>query len=233
MCLFNHSIYICYIYIHSISNFSADTRLQERRDALCIVSFDGNISWIPQGIYMSTCSIDVTTFPFDKQKCPMKFGSWAYGGSRINLNFLDGDSKMLTDDYFVPNKAWIVLEAPGQRNVIRYACCAEKFEDLTYTLIFRRSATNYVYILILPCVLLTTLTLVLYWIPPESPTKMSLGTYYYFNIYFPIMTYNINTWKLNNKDRFIHTGTMSKFVVLLFVIFVRLFPHILFMQARL
>jgi hypothetical protein len=107
----------------------------------------------------------------------MKFGSWTHGGSRLNLNFLDGDNKMLTDDYFVANKAWVVLEAPGQRNTYKYACCEEQFEDLTYTLIFRRSATNYVYILILPCVLLTTLTLVLYWIPPESPTKMSLGRY--------------------------------------------------------
>ncbi|XP_060602422.1 neuronal acetylcholine receptor subunit alpha-10-like isoform X2 [Ruditapes philippinarum] len=170
----------------------ADTRLQERRDALCIVSHDGNISWIPQGIYMSTCNIDVTTFPFDKQNCSMKFGSWTHGGSRLNLNFLDGDNKMLTDDYFVANKAWVVLEAPGQRNTYKYACCEEQFEDLTYTLIFRRSATNYVYILILPCVLLTTLTLVLYWIPPESPTKMSLGMSIYMAFFVLLLMFEAN-----------------------------------------
>lgn len=159
---------------------SADVRLQERRDALCIVTHNGSVTWIPQGIYMSTCNIDVTTFPFDKQNCSLKFGSWAYTGSKLHLEFLDSKSRMLTDDYFVPNKAWVVLDAPGKRNVLSYACCPEEYHDLTYTLIFRRSPANYVYILILPCVLLTTLTLVLYWIPPESPTKMSLGKCVYY-----------------------------------------------------
>lgn len=162
--------------------YSADTRLQERRDALCIVTYDGNVTWIPQGIYMSTCNLDVTTFPFDKQECSLKFGSWTYDGTKLDLNFLGDDSNMLTKDYFVPNKAWNVLAAPGKRNVLSYQCCPEVYHDLTYTLKFRRTSTSYTYILILPCVLLTSLTLVLYWIPPESPTKMSLGkncTFYY------------------------------------------------------
>lgn len=163
------------MYLHLFYIFSADTRLQERRDALCIVSHDGNVTWIPQGIYMSTCNLDVTTFPFDEQKCSLKFGSWTYDGTKLDLNFLD-DSHMLTKDYFVPNKAWTVIEAPGVRNVKSYQCCPEVYHDLTYTLRFKRTASSYMYILILPCVLLTSLTLVLYWIPPESPTKMSLGT---------------------------------------------------------
>jgi len=162
--------------------FSADTRKDERRDALLVVSYDGSIGWSPQGIYMSSCEIDVMTFPFDKQTCTMQFGSWTYDGTKLNLTFKTDDDtheeiqKMVTDDYFVPNKAWTVLEAPGARNVKLYACCPDApYIDITYRISFRRSATFYTYILILPCVLLTTLTLVLYWIPPESPTKMSLG----------------------------------------------------------
>ena len=155
---------------------SADTRMEERRDALCIVSFDGNVTWIPQGIYMSSCDIDVTTFPFDKQVCSLKFGSWTHTGRLLDLDF-KGEPKMITDDYFVPNKAWTVLEAPGIRNVLKYICCPEVYIDITFTVVFRRSSTFYTYILILPCVLLTSLTLVLYWIPPESPTKMALGMF--------------------------------------------------------
>lgn len=127
---------------------------------------------------MSTCDIDVTTFPFDKQTCTLKFGSWAYEGSLLNLEFHGTVQKMVTEDYFVPNKAWTVLSTPGKRNVNNYQCCPGVFIDLTYTVEFRRSATFYTYILILPCVLLTSLTLVLYWIPPESPTKMALGKLY-------------------------------------------------------
>lgn len=154
--------------------FSADTRLNEKRDALCIVNYTGGIQWVPQGIYMSTCDVDVYSFPFDKQVCSLKFGSWTHDGTKLDLDF-SGDEKMETEDYFVPNKAWTVLEAPGKRTVDKYACCAETYIDLTYRVVFRRTATFYTYILILPCVLLTSLTLVLFWIPPESPTKMALG----------------------------------------------------------
>lgn len=155
-------------------NFSADLRIDEKRDALCIVSFDGNITWIPQGIYMSTCDIDVMTFPFDKQTCSLKFGSWAHDGTKLDFMF-DGPERMEAEDYFVANKAWSLIDVPAKRNVLKYSCCPETYIDLTYTIEFRRSATFYTYILILPCVLLTSLTLVLYWIPPESPTKMALG----------------------------------------------------------
>lgn len=123
---------------------------------------------------MSTCELDIMTFPFDKQSCSLKFGSWTYDGTKLNLT-IEGDDEMKSDDYFVPNKAWTLISAPAVRNVLTYACCPVPYIDITYTVTFRRTATFYMYILILPCVLLTTLTLVLFWIPPESSTKMALG----------------------------------------------------------
>ncbi|KAH3862136.1 neuronal acetylcholine receptor subunit alpha-10-like [Dreissena polymorpha] len=171
----------------------ADIRLQERRDALVTIKYEGNITWIPQGIFMGTCNIDVTTFPFDKQSCSLKFGSWTYDGSKLDLDFLGEKHEMLTEDYFVPNKAWAILGTPGVRNVLAYACCPNvKYHDLTYTVEFRRSATSYIYILILPCVLLTSLTLVLFWIPPESPTKMSLGMNIFMAFFVLLLLFEAN-----------------------------------------
>ncbi|PAA85895.1 hypothetical protein BOX15_Mlig016131g2 [Macrostomum lignano] len=39
----------------------------------------------------------------------------------------------------------------------------------------RRSASFYLSILVLPCMLLSCLTWVIFWLPPESPAKMQLG----------------------------------------------------------
>jgi len=43
------------------------------------------VNWIPIGLFISACSIDIQWFPFDDQKCTMKFGSWTYDGTKINL----------------------------------------------------------------------------------------------------------------------------------------------------
>ena len=45
----------------------------------------GMCTYIPPGIFKSTCKIDITWFPFDDQDCDMKFGSWTYDGFKVNL----------------------------------------------------------------------------------------------------------------------------------------------------
>lgn len=43
------------------------------------------------GIFKSTCHIDVRWFPFDVQRCELKFGSWTYGGWSLDLQMLEAD----------------------------------------------------------------------------------------------------------------------------------------------
>lgn len=51
---------------------------------------NGSCLYVPPGIFKSTCKIDITWFPFDDQRCEMKFGSWTYDGFQVreaHLNF--------------------------------------------------------------------------------------------------------------------------------------------------
>ncbi|XP_005094728.1 neuronal acetylcholine receptor subunit alpha-10 [Aplysia californica] len=158
----------------------ADTRLAEKRDALCVISHTGQVLWMPQAIYKSSCVIDVVTFPFDVQECKLKFGSWTYDGNLVDLKILINDTGHDEGEIdigeYVKSNSWEILGHPAKRNVELYTCCPNQpFIDLSFTIIFQRRATFYNYILILPCVLLTSLTLVLFWIPPESPAKLMLG----------------------------------------------------------
>lgn len=152
--------------------------MSENRDANIIVKHTGEIEWLPQAVYKSTCKIDASSFPFDQQTCHLKFGSWTYDGFRLELNF-NGPANISLADYEESN-AWEIISTPAKRNIYKYECCPEPFYDLTFYLVLRRRATFYSYILILPCVLLTSLTLVLFWIPPESPAKMQLGKTNFF-----------------------------------------------------
>lgn len=156
--------------------FSADVRLEERRKTLAVVYSDGKVVWIPQAVFKSSCSVDITHFPFDKQTCIMKFGSWTYDGTKVDIDFLDDLEDFEMTNYIVSNE-WGILNSTAKKNSFYYPCCPEPYPDLTFTLHIERKVAFYSMILILPCVLLSSLTLVLFWLPPESPAKMQLGVY--------------------------------------------------------
>ncbi|XP_022319304.2 neuronal acetylcholine receptor subunit alpha-5-like isoform X1 [Crassostrea virginica] len=169
----------------------ADERLHERRDSLCIVGHDGSVSWIPQAIFKSSCDIDVKAFPFDKQKCHLKFGSWTYDGLQLDLFFKDNKEEMDTSEFQFSN-VWHVISAVGKKSKVTYTCCPEPFIDLTFSITIRRKATFYAYTLILPCVLLTSLTLILFWIPAESPAKLTLGMSTFMAFFILLIIFEAN-----------------------------------------
>jgi len=82
-----------------------------------------------------------------------------------------------TNDY-VDSNEWALLEHPAEKKLNYYSCCNEPYPDLTFRVKLKRIAVFYNYILVLPCVLLSFLTLVIFWLPPESPAKILLGKLY-------------------------------------------------------
>ena len=74
-------------------------------------------------MFKSTCHIDIRWFPFDDQECTMKFGSWTYDGTKIDLQFLDGIPEGSTEGFSL-NGEWDVI--------------GELFVDLLYTVVDKR-----------------------------------------------------------------------------------------------
>lgn len=56
-----------------------------------------------------------------------------------------------------------------------YACCSEAHPDLLFTLFVRRRTFYYIWNIIVPCVMLSILTLLTFWLPSTSGEKISLG----------------------------------------------------------
>jgi len=81
-----------------------------------------------------------------------------------------------TNDYVESNE-WALVEHPATKTLTYYSCCKEPYPDLTFSVKLKRIAIFYNYILVLPCVLLSFLTLVIFWLPPESPAKILLGKF--------------------------------------------------------
>lgn len=65
---------------------------------------------------------------------------------------------------------------PGKRNEIYYNCCPEPYVDVTFAIIIRRRTLYYFFNLIVPCVLIASMALLGFTLPPDSGEKLSLGT---------------------------------------------------------
>lgn len=80
---------------------SADERFDATFHTNVLVNASGYCQYIPPGILKSTCYIDVRWFPFDVQKCDLKFGSWTHNGWLLDLQMLDVDTST-----YISNGEW-------------------------------------------------------------------------------------------------------------------------------
>ncbi|TRY67674.1 hypothetical protein TCAL_03094 [Tigriopus californicus] len=151
---------------------SADEAFDGTYQTNVVVNSNGSCTYIPPGIFKSTCKIDITWFPFDDQDCEMKFGSWTYNGFKLDLqlNGEEGDTST-----YVMNGEWSLLGVPGQRNEVFYDCCPEPYLDVTFTIKIRRRTLYYFFNLIVPCVLIASMAVLGFTLPPDSGEKLSLG----------------------------------------------------------
>lgn len=137
-----------------------------------IVLSDGNLTWLSSVILKSSCQIDVEYFPFDEQKCTLKFASWTYDGYQLNL-IIQSEEGDLSN--YVANGEWDLIDMLVKRNEKLYSCCEAPYPDVTYTIILRRRPLFYAFNLILPCMLITGIALMSFYMPSDSGEKVTLG----------------------------------------------------------
>lgn len=144
---------------------------------------------------MSTCNVDVRWFPFDIQRCELKFGSWTYDGWLLDLQMNDADISgymangewdLIGEHTFFLNEnlseqkspflsVFTPPGVPGTRNEVFYDCCKEPYPAVTFVVAIRRRTLYYALNLLIPCVLLSSMTLLIFVLPADSGEKISLG----------------------------------------------------------
>ncbi|XP_030697459.2 LOW QUALITY PROTEIN: neuronal acetylcholine receptor subunit alpha-4 [Globicephala melas] len=214
---------------------------------------DGRVQWTPPAIYKSSCSIDVTFFPFDQQNCTMKFGSWTYDKAKIDLVSMHSHVDQLG---FWESGEWVIVDAVGTYNTRKYECCAEVYPDITYAFVIRRLPLFYTVNLIAPCLLVSCLAVLVFYLPSECGEKVTLcvsvllsltvfllliteitpstslvipliGEYLLFTMTFVTLSITITVFVLNVHHRSPRTHTMPAWVRRVFLDVV---PRLLFMK---
>lgn len=143
--------------------------------------YNGLVEWKPPAIYKSSCEIDVEYFPFDEQTCVMKFGSWTYDGFQVDLRHMcEVEGSNIVDlgidlSEFYMSVEWDILEVPAVRNEKFYTCCDEPYLDITFNITMRRKTLFYTVNLIIPCMGISFLTVLTFYLPSDSGEKVTLS----------------------------------------------------------
>ena len=118
----------------------------------------------------SSCTIDVTYFPFDQQTCIMKFGSWTFNGDQVSLALYNNKNFVDLSDYW-KSGTWDIIEVPAYLNIYEGNHPTET--DITFYIIIRRKTLFYTVNLILPTVLISFLCVLVFYLPAEAGEKVN------------------------------------------------------------
>ncbi|XP_033627625.1 neuronal acetylcholine receptor subunit alpha-3-like [Asterias rubens] len=136
-----------------------------------LVYFNGTVNWNAPAVFYSACTIDVHYFPFDEQDCSMKFGSWTYDESKIDLESIG--SNVDRQDYW-ENAEWVIVDTPVEKHTIKYPCCENTYVDITFHFVLHRKSLFYVVTFVVPCILITMITIFVFYLPANCGERTTL-----------------------------------------------------------
>lgn len=76
-------------------------------------------------------------------------------------------------DYYL-SVEWDIMRVPAVRNEKFYSCCEEPYPDIIFNITLRRKTLFYTVNLIIPCVGISFLSVLVFYLPSDSGEKVSL-----------------------------------------------------------
>ncbi|VDL77567.1 unnamed protein product [Nippostrongylus brasiliensis] len=138
-----------------------------------VVDYLGNVTWAAAAIFKSSCPLDVKHYPFDRQTCTLNYASWAYDGTKIDLLL---NSERGDQNNYMMSTEWNLLHIAAEKNLIIYSCCPDApYPSVNIHITIERRPMFYVFNLILPCVLISGIALLGFYMPSDSGEKVTLG----------------------------------------------------------
>ncbi|CAD5124841.1 DgyrCDS13097 [Dimorphilus gyrociliatus] len=131
---------------------------------------NGEVKLILATTAYTTCIFDLTLFPFDKQKCELKLGIFGHFCSEVNMSKYDNELKFL---WYTPHTEWAV-EGSSLKEMA-YKDGEGSYCTLDGTIFIRRKSLYLVNNVLIPCVLISFISLASFGVPPESGEKISLS----------------------------------------------------------
>uniref|UniRef100_A0A8C3SLU5 Cholinergic receptor nicotinic gamma subunit n=1 Tax=Chelydra serpentina TaxID=8475 RepID=A0A8C3SLU5_CHESE len=140
-----------------------------------LLESNGCLLWMPPAIYRTSCAIVVTYFPFDWQNCSMVFQSQTYSANEINLLLTVEDGQtiewiVIDPEAFTENGEWAIKHRPAKKivNAERFTPDDLGYQQVVFYLIIQRKPLFYIINIIVPCVLISSVAVLVYFLPAKA-----------------------------------------------------------------
>ena len=183
---------------------TAENPLDNLKWSNVVVQSSGDILWSRPGMIQSTCSFDMTEFPYDRQVCELKLGSWSYTGEQLVL--IDGAPSIDLTNYQT-NEEWELERVNYTINAIKYECCEHKYYDVTFRIQLKRLSGYYEANIIIPTFATASLILITILIPWDSGERISFAVTVMLSIIVFLLILSDNLPKSN------HLPLLSKMIM--------------------
>ncbi|RCN52009.1 Neurotransmitter-gated ion-channel ligand binding domain protein [Ancylostoma caninum] len=125
---------------------------------LVTLTNEGEVQISNPSIYTVRCKLDISKFPFDRQRCKVKFSSWVYTEDELALS-APSEQVDLSNGGYQGNSEWEVTSITV-KTVITTDPDGKKFQELHYSIELKRHSAYYVYVLFLPTFITAALCLI-------------------------------------------------------------------------
>ena len=100
---------------------------------------NGDIMWSNPAIFKFSCPLELQYFPFDTQRCKMKFSSWIYNKKMLNLHPHNDESKQIDILNSFSHSEWEIKSVKVRNYNEKRPCCPNlEFKVNEYTIRLKR-----------------------------------------------------------------------------------------------
>ncbi|XP_074663201.1 neuronal acetylcholine receptor subunit non-alpha-2-like [Tubulanus polymorphus] len=141
-----------------------------------MIDTTGRVEWHPGGVFVVSCNIDMTYFPFDEHECEFQFESWAYPHSLLRFNAIND---VIDTSRLQTNSQWLLHASSAYvatYNISKTTTSSfSEWSHFKAKLRIIRKSTYFVINILLPVSAMSMLILLTFYVPPDAGEKISLS----------------------------------------------------------
>lgn len=125
--------------------------------------------------WTTSCKMDLFYFPFDDQMCEVQFINWVHGAELVNLTT---QQKEVDTDYYTSGGQWKLLstKVESQNQALDNGYGLQfTISTASFRLHLSRLPAYFVLNIIIPTLILTLMSLLVFCLPAEAGDKVSIG----------------------------------------------------------